>query len=453
MPEKKPPLPAGEHVKGQYRQVRPLVKALSFLGGAVGRQARDLEEQFKSVERMKTEQAEFARRFAPLGWTIYDRMSVDLTHNVVSEGNDAEAERLLVAHHLDSDQLSVLGYRFHVSRFEPWQEIYERAVERVAAADYISAIPLALIIIDGICTTKSGKHPFSGGADAPVFDTDTSGPGGLAEGLAVLGKTRRSLDTAPLTAPYRHGIVHGLNPSFGHAIVAAKAFNLLQAIVDYFDRREDEAARIAAAEKEQRPATRKEIAETRARTREMSRQIDAWAKRPNIVDGDLASSGEANQLDPAIPEGAAAEYLDAIAGRNFGRLAAMTIDYPLRPVNQRAGMHRTTLGEIAVTGWKIVGVTDESPAISVVTVRLEGDRGDARWCGEQKMRLVYSDEKFDALVRGAKGGSWAVMPNFLPDLWGTITRSVNRQRPDMSDDSQSAPPISTEGGTPEAEPR
>ena len=157
------------------------------------------------------------------------------------------------------------------------------------------------------CTTKSGKHPFSGGADAPVFDSETSGPGGLAEGLAMLGKTKRSLDTTPIVAPYRHGIVHGLNPSFGAAIVAAKAFNLLQAIVDYFDRREDEAARIARAAEEQRTPSWSELSATSARTRDMTWRIDAWRNRPEIIDGEIASSDAPGALDAGSPEAAAAD--------------------------------------------------------------------------------------------------------------------------------------------------
>jgi len=66
----------------------------------------------------------------------------------------------------------------------------------------------------------------------------------------LLGSTRRKLDVTPISVPYRHGVVHGLNPRFGHAIVAAKAFNLLHAMVDYFDRRRDEDARLAKAAEE-----------------------------------------------------------------------------------------------------------------------------------------------------------------------------------------------------------
>lgn len=437
MTDDKRPVPTSEHITSQYRQMRPLIKVMGLFNRDIARQAKELEAQFEEVERMKREQAEFARRFAPLGWTIYDRLAVDVLRQVVAESDDAAAEQLLAVYHLDPDQLQFLGYRFNVSRFDAWRELYERAVERTQAGDYLSAVPLVLIIIDGICTTKTGKHPFSGGADAPVFDSETSGPGGIAEGFAILGATRRKLDTKPIQSPYRHGILHGLNPSFGNVLVAAKTFNLLQASVDYFDHREDEEARIAKAAAQQRQPSWSELAETTARTREMQRQIESWRARPKRLGEQIASSEEPGELEPDSPEATAAAYLAAIASRNFGEIAKSTIDYPLRPIGYRAGRHREELGELRVIAWEITGVSDEAPAISEVAVRLKGTRGESEWSGEQRMRLIYGDTKYKALTRGASGGQWSVMPNFVPNLWATALRSMKEQ--DESADKVSTP--------------
>jgi hypothetical protein len=428
MNEDERPLPTAEHVTRQYREVRPLLKVMGLFDRGLARQAEELEAQFEYVQRMQRERVAFAARFGPLGWTNYDRLSVDIVALAIAEGDDEAAEQLLAAHHLDADTLQFLGHRFHVSRFEAWQALYERAVERALAQDYLSAVPLVLIIIDGVCTTKTGKHPFSGGADAPVFDSQTSGPGGIAEGLAILGATRRKLDTEPIRSPYRHGILHGLNPSFDNPLVAAKAFNLLQASVDYFDRREDEEARIAKAAAEQRPASWSEMAATMASTRETSRRIDAWQARPERADETFAASGVPHDLDPDSPEGVAAVYLAAIVARNFGEIAKATIDYPCRPIGFRAGRHRDELGDLRLTDWRIIGVRDEAPAISVVNTFVSGTYRDSAWSGEQTMRLVYVDAKYDAMVRDADGGSWSVMPNYLNNLWGTATRSMQARK-------------------------
>jgi hypothetical protein len=426
MGQDKTPLAKGEHIMNQYEQMRPLFGLLGLFGGEVGSRTRELEEQFARIERMKEERAAFATRFGPRGWTIYDRLSVDVVRDAVNETEDDAADQLLVAHHLDLDTLMFLGYRFNVSRFEAWQEIYERAVERAAVEDFLSAVPLVLIIIDGICNTKTGKHPFSGGADAPVFDTETSGPGGLSAGLAILGATRRKLDRAPIESPYRHGILHGLDPNFGNALVAAKAFNLLQTMVDYFDRREDEGARLAKAAEEQRQPSWSEIVKTMASTRDTTRRIDEWKARPRVTEKDVAAFGQDHALEPDSPEAVAASFLNAVVARNFGKIAHYTIDYTLRPIGQRAGMHREELGQLTLTAWRITGVSDEAPAISDVDVALEGTLDGQQWTGTQKLRLIYGDEKFEVRVRGARDGRWAVMPNFLNKLWSTAVGSFKR---------------------------
>jgi hypothetical protein len=423
MTNDKRPLPTGEHLRKQYKQLRPLLGLAGLFGGKVGTQAKELTGQFAEIEQMQANQAAFAARFGPRGWTIFDRISVDAVRAAVLDKDAGAADRGLTAYHLDPDTLQFLGYRFKISRFDAWQELYDRAVERAKAEDFLSAVPLVLIIIDGICTTKTQKHPFSGGTDAPVFDTETTGPGGLPSGLAILGATRRKLDLSSIDSPYRHGIVHGLNPNFGNALVAAKAFNLLQAMVDYFDKREDELARLAKATEEQRERSWPEIARTVASTKDMQLRIDAWAAR-EVLSGIVADHGQSHSLDAGTPEATAVQFLEAVVARNFGKIAEFMIDYPLRPIGMRAGRHRDELGDLIVTGWRIVEVRDETPAISEVDVELHGTYRERVWSGKQTMGLNFGDDKFKILVRGSPGGSWAVRPNFLNNLWGTATRSL-----------------------------
>lgn len=426
MADSKLPLSTSEHVAKQFKQVRPLLSLAGLFSRDFRARSQELENQFAEVEQMKARQAAFASRFGPRGWTVFDRLSTEAVKAAVLEADNEVAERGLIAYHLNPDTLVFMGYRFKTSLFEPWQDLYERAIERAAAEDYLSSVPLVLIIIDGICTSKTQKHPFSGGTDAPVFDTETTGPGGLPSGLAAFGAVRRKLDGSAIDNPYRHGIMHGLNPNYGSPLVAAKAFNLLHALVDYFDKRADEAARIAKATEDQRGRTWSEIATTAAATKDMQRRIDAWTARP-ARSSDIAVYGETRALVAGTPEEAAAQYLDAIIARNFGTIAGYMINYPLDPIKQRAGRHREELGEIVLTSWRMVRVRDEAPAVSEADIELYGTYQGRNWSGTQTMRLIFGDEKFDALVRGTPGGSWSVLPNFLNNLWGTVTKSIREQ--------------------------
>ncbi|QKC97152.1 hypothetical protein EB231_22565 [Mesorhizobium sp. NZP2298] len=390
------------------------------------KQFQDLDAQVESVKVMLANRDRFAEIYSPLGWVNYDRMSVDAVAKALAAEVD-EGEAILTAYHLDPDNLRFLGYRFHTSHYASWGELYERAVERTAVEDYLSAIPLILIVIDGICTTMTAKHPFSGGADAPVFDSQTSGPGGLSEGLALFGSTRRKLDSSSITLPFRHGIVHGLNPNFGHSLVAAKAFNLLQAMVDYFDRRRDEAQRLAKAAEEQRPVDWKELGHSLLKNADTKKRLDAWEARPTIANTIITSSMSAGTLEEGSPEKAAVVYIECLVKRNFGALAQSTIDYPKRTIGYRAGRLRDELKDIIIVDWELTGVEDTAPAMTNVMVNMSGTLLGENWNGSQRMRLMYANGDNNALIRSEEGGDWIVMPDFLTNLWATAAKARRSQ--------------------------
>ncbi|WP_218918160.1 hypothetical protein [Paracidovorax avenae] len=376
---------------------------------------REVESRFAIVQEIKMNISLFSERYVPLGWANYDRMSSQVLAELAKCGVE-HGEQLLTQHHLDEQTLQVLGYRFHSAQFQPWAAIYERAIERCKVEDWLSTVALTLIIIDGICTTNSGKHPFSGGADAEVFDTQTSGTGGLAEALKVLGATRRKLSEDAIDAPFRHGVVHGLNPNYGHPIVAAKAFNLLQATVDYFVSMKDEAQRLARAEEEQRPGSFSEIAASMRRTAELRAAFESWQPRPDrtslAIDETCADLG-----DETIPEAIAAKYLQLLKKSNYGALAALNVDYPQRSVAYRAGQLRKELKGLRVLHWTISSIRDTSASSTTIKVDLQVEVAGCRDEFSGEIRTMYADPSFEPMVRGTAGGQWFVMPNLTTDLW------------------------------------
>lgn len=406
--------------------MRPIAKLMGAFKPEIRERFKEVESHVENVKSIMANRDMFAQTFSPLGWVNYDRMSVVAVADALRAGVE-EGEAVLTAYHLDPDNLRFLGHRFHTRHYEAWGEIYERAVERAGAEDFLSAVPLILIIIDGICTTTTAKHPFSGGADAPVFDTQTSGPGGLSEGLALLGSTRRKLDVTPISIPYRHGVVHGLNPSFGHAIVAAKAFNLLHAMVDYFDRHRDEDARLAKAAEEQRPVDLMELGRGIVKNAEVKKLLDAWKARP-VIAGEVVTSSDAPiDLEAGTPEAAVAEYLANLVSRNFGALAKATIDYPKRTTGYRAGRLRDDLKDVAISSWTITGVEDTAAAMTNVMVDMTGTIFGEAWSGSHRVRLMYSDEDNNPLIRGEGSGVWIAMPDFLTNLWAAAVKARRSQ--------------------------
>lgn len=410
-----PPKTPYDHISALLPAVRRIAKAVGFFSPKVRESWRQVESQLAAVQEIKMSIVVFSERYVPLGWVNYDRMSSKILTEL-AKCSVEQGEQLLAQHHLDEQTLQVLGYRFHLPQFQPWAAIYERAIERCKEEDWLSAVPLILVIIDGICITSSGKHPFSGGADAEVFDTQTSGTGGLAEALKVLGATRRKLSEAPIDAPFRHGIVHGLNPNYGYPIVAAKSLNILQATTDYFVSIKDEAQRLARAEEEQRPTSFREIAAVMRRTADLKEALEAWrprSERTNLAIDELS----AELADDTLPEAVAAKYLQFLEKSNYGALAALHVDYPQRPVAHRAGQLRQQLKGIRVLHWYICSIRDANASMTTVSVDVQVEVASRRDEISGELRLMYADHFFEPMVRSMADGKWYVMPNLTTDLW------------------------------------
>ncbi|WP_336778033.1 hypothetical protein [Pantoea sp. USHLN256] len=416
MSDKHVPKSPAEYLIDQIEKYRPVAKLLGAFDKNAKEQFQQVERQLGIIKNMMSNRDLFAQIYSPLGWVNYDFLSTDIVAKVL-DMNVVDGEIELTNYHLNPDNMRFLGYRFCKRHFNPWEAMYERAVDRAGAEDYLSAIPLILSIIDGVCTTSTGKHPFSGGADKPVFDSQTSGPGGLSEGLAILGSTRRKLDTELICMPFRHGIVHGLNPNYGSPIVAGKAFNLLWAAIDYFDRCRDEVQRLEKATEEQKPIDMRELGKRIQRNSEIKNALNRWKARPVVSNIIMAASNNTTNLPLDSPEAFAGEYLSWLMTKNYGELAKGTVDYPNRPIGFRAGRLRNELKGISLIHWSITGVEDTSSAISQVTVKLEGTIDDKMYNTECEMRLMFADESYETVPRGISGGVWCVMPNFLSELW------------------------------------
>lgn len=415
MTEEKQPRPQIEHLLSQYQALRSFALVKGLFNADIRDAYKKLDEQAGVVARMKTNLDNFGLTYGGSGWVKYDSLSAEIVADVLAVSPE-EGEAKLIAYHLRPELLTAYQYRFFRKSYSPWRAIFERVCERIRAEDYLSAVPLILIIIDGICTSTTGKHPFSGGADVPVFDTETCGAGGLSDGLALLGATRRKLSIEPIAIPFRHGIVHGLNPVYDSPVVAAKAVALLFAIIDYFDKRSDETERLVKARHDQNPPSFREIWKRSSESREMRRALDSWQARPPLKGGNLAASDGEFVLPEGTPELAAAQYLAFFVKQNYGEVARATVDYPRRSIASRAGRIRKELGGLKVCDWRIVGVVDNAPALSEVTAVVSVSIGRRDLSETLVLRLTYTDEVYDPLNRGHPNGRWYVMPNFLADL-------------------------------------
>ena len=410
----KAPKETSEHVIGQFEAVKPIAKVLGFFSKDIGNAFAKLESQLETVTAMQAASDVFVAKYSTNGWCRHDNSPANLIVEIAPMPME-EGEQRLIEYYLDPNTIERIGYRFNTTAYLPWQKLFAISAERLAALDYVSAIPLLLMIADGICTDATGKNAFSGGADAPVFDSLASKPGGLADGLKLLGAVKRKVITDQTTLPFRHGILHGLTTNYDNPITAAKAVNLLAASIDYFDRKRDEEARIEKAAEEQATPSFSDLGRSLVRNSKIKAALDAWERRPTI-EGEIANSDHSSNLAEGSPEATACIYLSYLMAKNFGGLAELTIDYPQRPINYRAGRLAKYLSAVVINGWHITKIEDVAAAVSVVGVEIIGTTEGLEWKIEDNARLIYSDDNNGPLPRGLAVGAWLAMPKLLTDI-------------------------------------
>ncbi|HLS19564.1 MAG TPA: hypothetical protein VK090_07125, partial [Paracoccaceae bacterium] len=332
----------------------PLARVLAAFSPRLREKLEEIERAWGVATAAMKNRDLFVQKYSPSGWVHHDSFSTGLTAELRDLSLE-EGELALTRYHLDERYLARLGWRVSNGEYRHWSPLYERAVERIAAEDYLSAVPLLLIVIDGMYSREIGKSPFSMQENPPVFDCEAAAPGGVENGYAILGTVVRRVSDDPITKPLRHGIMHGLTPDFGHPIVAAKTINLLHATIDYLDGRRDEDWRLEQARKQQEPVAWRELIRRRARTAEHREALEAWEARPPVVDCVIASSDAAEDLPIGSPEATAARYLASLTAGNYGKMAELSYGETDASRNRFAGEIRNDLVGLQNVAWSITG--------------------------------------------------------------------------------------------------
>jgi len=145
------PKKPSDHMMEQYQAMKPVAKFLGIFNKDIRASVKKMDESAADFKKFQLAAEEFTVSYADLGWTLCD--SISTTHIIKaceSETTDG-GEAVLTDYFLSETELEFFGYKFHRDKYRLWMAIYDCAKERLLAEDYISAIPLIFIIIDGIC--------------------------------------------------------------------------------------------------------------------------------------------------------------------------------------------------------------------------------------------------------------------------------------------------------------
>ena len=109
--------------------------------------------------------------------------------------------------------------------------IIEKAYNHFVQGDYISCVPLVLMMADGAANDVLPKGIFAEGTDMEIWNC-VGTEYGITDYLKSFTQSRKITRGDELTIPYRNGILHGRDTGYGTEKVALKAWALLFNICD-----------------------------------------------------------------------------------------------------------------------------------------------------------------------------------------------------------------------------
>ncbi len=116
--------------------------------------------------------------------------------------------------------------------------VVERVFEAYEARDHLVVVPLVLMLVDGFGVSVTGTKSMFADLDTldELFQSSESvagHPSALKALLVHLRRGQRGYSESMLTMPLRNGILHGTRLNYANPVTAAKAMNLLAAVVEW----------------------------------------------------------------------------------------------------------------------------------------------------------------------------------------------------------------------------
>jgi len=417
----------------EYKKIIDHVEALATFGRIVGffanfgignKKAKSFAKEIKELNEQQRELSsvmiKFNEIFQPLGWIMSESRSIISAKSallLVKGGQIEEAEKVLASDY-EGESLDFLNYRYlGLKNFRDREHIINEAVALCHEKRYLSAIPLILIVADGVGQDYFGKAIFSEGSDLTELSAIAGHTSGLSSMTREFAKTRRKFNDEEITVPYRNGIIHGRDVNYGNRIVAAKAWAYLSCIADVIRAREDALAKPSEPEPTFREALRQY-----KETKEQRKLVDEWKPRTTIEPNWLLSE-HTSAFQPETPEATLVSFLKAWKSGNFGTMGEKTVYFDNRAIKKRAGQIRESMKDFILVDAKIVKIRDDAAAVTEIDCELTIQIQAKTLIEPYTFRIIYGDEHSTPLLRGHKDGSWKIIPNYQGWVF-TLMRKV-----------------------------
>lgn len=208
----------------------------------------ELKKNISTIEQqintLRFEPDKFNQHYSDLGWIAYESMNSDLMKEVIKLAEDNkrdDGEQLLLEYYADDDRIKYLLTRLkNRTGFSKRYELLLKVYDDYKSGRFHSCIPVFLMIIDGVVdeVTKSNKGFFASDFNPNLWNSIVGHESGLAKIAKIYAKTRKKVNTEPITLPYRNGILHGKDINYDNDLVATKCLATIFAVGDWVEQYE-----------------------------------------------------------------------------------------------------------------------------------------------------------------------------------------------------------------------
>ncbi|EOG6894640.1 hypothetical protein ACLH3Q_002460, partial [Flavobacterium psychrophilum] len=385
-----------------------------------------LPELKKQTEHFLQLPDKFNAHFSKSGWIAHESMNTTLMEksiNLADENKFEQAENEL-AFYFTSPQIDWLLNRFKTSpelalRYKLIKLAYQDTLEK----RYYSAVPLLLIIIDGIVNDISkSKGFFTDSTDLTAWDSIAAHSSGLSSIRDIFNTTRKKTNNDEIFLPYRNGILHGRDLKYDNKYVVGKCWCTLFAIFDWKQALQKQKDNPPIPEKKltlreslsELKKTLNDYQKHKVSHNQLMKDIEEWT--PRQIDH---SEIKAEDFKKYSPEKEVENLFKNWQSKNYGKIAEQQYYFGTKVVNlgKEAGKIRVELADKELKGFKITSIKDEAPAISVITVKIKYKYNEVVMEKEISLRMICKTENGQTAINGQENIVWSFITGFMYNLY------------------------------------
>ena len=381
-----------------------------------------VELQAGEVFRIPQIIAEFNSFFNSLGWHAHDFINLDIARQanlLAQQGDICAAENLLVTYYIENFNTYCTLLKGLPTYWER-EHIIEKAKERFLAEDYISCVPLVLMMADGFSNDMLNKGIFTDGAQLDAWDCLTAHNGELKEFIKFITKTRRKFSTESISIPYRNGIMHGLDVGYDNKLTAIKAWALLFTLREVLIRKKNEPEAKSKFENQQQKklddlqAFIKNLTKYTADSLGIAESFYNWSPRRTVEEwATVPRGGSLSDYTPATPEYCLVSFLYGWQAQKYGIMADLIQLPQTLSVKKLAGDFRDALSSKHLTGFSIDFIQEDRGGIAIGTKLSIDELGKESW--EREIVFIVNNYVDDQInFSPNKNGSWKLHDVAIP---------------------------------------